>query len=368
MVCAFADKLDLMLMEENPTVQQLETKEGGMIFQIPLNAFPGFWAFAYLVLVDDYVVLIDTGSNFHTSNQNLDQGFEQISEVLGKSFTFSDLTHIFITHGHIDHFAGLAHVRPTSDAKVGVHELDLRNLTNYEERLVIVSKRLRSFLLESGVPTERVGQLLEMYMMPKALFNSVEVDFTYEAVGMEIGPFTFFHTPGHCAGAVVIKLHDILFTGDHILSDITPHQSPERLTLNTGLETYVQSLAFTKSLSKDITTAFGGHKPPIMDVNQRVDQIISLHKDRLTNILHILEHPNTVVGISKTLFGSTEGYNALLAIEEAGAHIQYLYQRGFLAINNLDAIQKSEDPIPIEYRWLEKGFDPKKIFPGKLRG
>jgi len=353
-------------MKENPTIQQFETKAGGLIFQIPLNAFPGFWAFAYLVLVDDYVVLIDTGSNFHESNENLDQGFEQVSTLLDKSIAMSDLTHIFITHGHIDHFAGLAYIRPRSGAKVGVHELDLRNLTNYEERLVVVSKRLAGFLLESRVSQERVEQLLEMYMMPKALFSSVEADFTYETSGMKVGPFTFFHTPGHCAGAVVIKLHDILFTGDHILSDITPHQSPERLTLNTGLETYVESLVHTKIFSEDVSIALGGHKAPILDVRHRVDEIISSHKTRLANILQILERPNTIVEISKSLFGTTNGYNVLLAIEEAGAHVEYLYQRGFLAINNLEAIEKNEKPMPIEYCRLDKGIDSKKIFPGKL--
>lgn len=367
MAYVFADDLDLMFMEENPTIQQFETSEGAEIFQIPLHAFPGFSAYAYLVLVDDFKVLIDTGSNFHDSNQNLDQGFEQISDLIGKPLSLSDLTHVFITHGHIDHFAGLAYIRPKSKAKVGVHELDLRNLTNYEERLVVVSKRLASFLLESGVSSKRVGQLLDMYMMPKALFSSVEVDFTYETIGMKIGPFTFFHTPGHCAGAVLIKIHDILFTGDHILSDITPHQAPERLTLNTGLETYVQSLVFTKTLSKDITLALGGHKTPIRDINQRVDEIISSHEERLVAILQILENPNTIVGISKTLFGTTEGYNVLLAIEETGAHVEYLYQRGFLAINNLEAIQKSDNQIPIEYCRLDKGIDSNKIFPGKLK-
>jgi hypothetical protein len=70
------------------------------------------------------------------------------------------------------------------------------------------------------------------------------------------------------------------------------------------------------------------------------------------------------MGISKSLFGTTDGYNILLAIEEAGAHVEYLYQRGFLAINNLDEIKKSEASIPIEYRRLEKGFDSNKIFPG----
>jgi glyoxylase-like metal-dependent hydrolase (beta-lactamase superfamily II) len=352
-----------MIMEARQSIQKFESSGGGEIFQIPLNAFPDFWVYAYLILVDDYKVLIDTGSNFHESNQNLEDGFKQISNLVGKLIDLSDLTHIFITHGHIDHFAGLAFIRPRSKAKVGVHELDLRNLTNYEERLVVSSKRLAAFLLESGVSSERITRILEMYMMPKALFNSVEVDFTFESVGMKVGPFSFLHTPGHCAGAVVIRLHDILFTGDHVLNDITPHQSPESLTLNTGLGTYIQSLVKTKAASNGVTMALGSHKAPIKNFDLRIDEIIAAHKERLEEILDILDQPNTIMELSKLLFGKTEGYNVLLAIEETGAHVEYLYQRGFLAINNLIDIQKSENTIPIEYCRLIDGINLDDFFP-----
>ena len=35
-------------------VDQYETAGGGRIFRIPLNAFPGLWGYAYVVLVEDY--------------------------------------------------------------------------------------------------------------------------------------------------------------------------------------------------------------------------------------------------------------------------------------------------------------------------
>jgi glyoxylase-like metal-dependent hydrolase (beta-lactamase superfamily II) len=354
--------LEKAMTGTNESIKKFETSEGGEIFQIPLNAFPGFWVYVYLVLVGEYKVLIDTGSNFHESNQNLEDGFIRVGELIGESIAFEDLTHVFITHGHIDHFAGLAYVRPRSQAKVGIHELDLRNLANYEERLIVTSKRLTMFLTESGVSQERIAKILDMYMMPKALFKSVEVDFTYESVGMKVGPFSFLHTPGHCAGAVVIRLHDILFTGDHILNDITPHQSPERLTLNTGLGTYLESLAKTKLVSNGAVMALGSHKAPIQNVNLRIDEIMVAHKERLAQILNIIDQPKTILEISKILFGKTEGYNVLLAIEETGAHIEYLYQRGFLAINNLGDIQKSGHSVPIEYSRLVDGTDLDNCF------
>ena len=350
-------------MEIFQKIHQYETSIGSKIFQLPLNAFPGFWVYAYVVLVDDYKVLIDTGSNFHESNQNLEDGFKQIGEMNGNSLGFEDLTHIFVTHGHIDHFAGLAYIRPRSTAKAGVHELDLRNLTNYEERLVVVARRLRGFLMESGVSQTRIEQLLDMYMMPKALFKSVEVDFTFEEVGMKVGPFEFIHVPGHCAGAVVIRLHDVLFTGDHVLSDITPTQSPERLTLNTGLGHYTNSLKMLRDRSEGVNLSLGSHKDPITDLRGRIDEILASHVERLEKIHAMLDQPMTVSEVSKALFGKTEGYNVLLALQEAGAHIEYLYQRGMLSIMNLSEIQSSETSTPIKYSRLSEEIVLGNIFP-----
>ena len=69
----------------------------------------------------------------------------------------------------------------------------------------------------------------------------------------------------------------------------------------------------------------------------------------MQRVLEILDTPQTVAGVSKQLFGARDGYNALLAVEETGAHIEYLYQRGLLAIHNLPQIQSSTAIQPIEY-------------------
>jgi len=69
-------------------------------------------------------------------------------------------------------------------------------------------------------------------------------------------------------------------------------------------------------------------------------------------VLELLAEPHTVVEVSKALFGEVEGYNVLLAIEEAGAHIEYLHQRGYLGIHNLDEIEHGEQPLAIYYQSL----------------
>lgn len=352
-----------MTKEKVRTVQIFKTNQGAQIFQLPVNAFPGFWVFAYLVLVDDNKVLIDTGSNLDISNDSIEEGLKSVSELVGEPVGLENLTHIFVTHGHIDHFGGLAYIRPKTNAKVYVHELDRRVLTNYEERLVVVSKRLREFLLEAGVSEERTQSILEMYMLPKGLFQSTEIDFTYEAENMQVGPFEFLHVPGHSAGLVMTRLHDIIFSADHVLSGISPHQAPEHLTNNTGLTHYLDSLELARHWADGVSLTLGSHKRPIEDLGGRIDEIRTEHAERLEKIVAILDEPKTISDVSKELFGKTEGYNVLLALEEAGAHIEYLYQRGVLSIENLEEIRDNHEIVPIRYHRLMDQIDGQAFFP-----
>jgi glyoxylase-like metal-dependent hydrolase (beta-lactamase superfamily II) len=335
------------------SVQKFESNQGASIFQLPLEAFPGFWAYAYLVLVDDYQVLIDVGSGFGVSNDHLEDRLRQVADQVEIEIGLLYLTHVLITHGHIDHFGGLSYVRSHSSAQVGVHELDLRNLTNTEERLTIVSRRLEGFLAEAGIEPDQRLELIQLYRMTKLDYVPIPVDFTFNAVGMHLGPFEMLHVPGHCAGQVVIRLHDVLFSGDHVLSDISPHQAPERLVLNTGLGHYLDSLEALRMWAPGIRLTLGGHNQPIKDLPARLDEIQLIHKQRLAHILDILKTPHTISGISHSLFKEVHGYNVLLALEETGAHVEYLYQHGLLNISNLNELESLNGPVPIRYQALD---------------
>ncbi len=335
--------------DTRPAVRPFTTAEGAQIFQLPVEAFPDFWVHAYLVLVGKYCVLIDAGSGFGKANDHLDEGLQEAGDRLGRKLTWPDLTHVLITHAHIDHFGGLSYLRKRMQARVGIHELDQRSLIAYEERLVVIARRLDRYLIEAGVSTGARTQLMGLYNFTKALFHSVGVDFTYEATGMRLGPFEFLHVPGHCAGHVVIRLHDVLFSGDHVLQGISPHQAPESLTLFTGLDHYLRSLEKLKVWCPHVRLTLGGHHEPVEDLCARIDAILELHQERLARVQELLSQPQTIAEVSRALFGEVSGYNVLLAIEEAGAHVEYLYQRGMLAIANLSDLDGNQGPVPVRY-------------------
>ena len=54
--------------------------------------------------------------------------------------------------------------------------------------------------------------------------------------------------------------------------------------------------------------------------------------------------PMNVSQISQRMYPEVEGYHILLALEEAGAHVEYLYQHGHLAIANLKEFEAAPNP------------------------
>jgi glyoxylase-like metal-dependent hydrolase (beta-lactamase superfamily II) len=329
-------------------VQRFESAQGARVYRMPLELFPGFWGFAHLVISDGFRALIDCGSGLDSSNSGLENGLSTVCSAYGEDAGWRRLTHVLITHGHIDHHGGLRYVRSQTDAPVGVHELDRRVLIRYEERVRLITHRLRGFLVEAGVEPEEQADIVDLYLVNKQLFSSVPVDLTYEAEGMRVGPLMMTHVPGHCPGQVVMQLDDILLVGDQVLSEISPHQSPESLSDNTGLGHYLESLERIRPLSPRVRWVLGGHQEPIRDLSARVDAIEALHRQRLQAVLDLLTVPRTIAEISARLFPEVRGYNVLLALEETGAHVEYLAQRGQISLENLEAID-GECPVPLRY-------------------
>jgi glyoxylase-like metal-dependent hydrolase (beta-lactamase superfamily II) len=330
-------------MTKKATFAFFETSRGAKIHRLPLEAFPHFWAYVYIVQKDEFCVLIDTGSGTDASHKNLLDGLEQVG------LQPSDLTHILLTHAHIDHYSGLSKLRPLTHAKIGVHELDVQTVAHHEARLALIGRRLASFLAETGLAEETRDQILSIYRFTKAIYRSVPVDFTFEAINMRLGPFAFIHLPGHCPGHIAIRLDDVIFCGDMVVEGVTPHLSPESINPYSGLDHYLESLSRLQRWAKDAHLILNGHNDAIADLPAQIESTKQNIIGRMSRAIKALREPLTIEEICDAVYSETSGYNQLLVIEKTGAFVEYLYEHGMIEITNPSEMEQG---LPARYRRL----------------
>ncbi|RPJ22300.1 MAG: MBL fold metallo-hydrolase [Chloroflexi bacterium] len=330
-------------MTEEATFAFFESSSGAKIHRIPLEAFPNFWAYVYVIQNGDYCVLVDAGSGTDASHENLLSGLQQAG------LQPSDLTHIVLTHAHIDHFGGLTKLRPITSARIGVHELDLQTVAHHEARLALIGRRLASFLVETGLAEETRDQVLSMYRFTKAIYQSVPVDFAYEAMDMRLGRMEFIHLPGHCPGHVAIRLDDVIFCGDMVVERVTPHLSPESINPYSGLDHYLASLTRFQHWAKAARLILNGHNDVITDLPMQVEVTKQNILRRMSKAVNALGVPLTIEEICRAVYGETGGYNQLLVLEKTGAYVEYLYEHGMIEIINPDELEQGK---PARYRRL----------------
>ncbi len=332
-------------MSHLPAIERFHTSTGARIYRIPLEVFNGFIGFVHVILESGPPTLVDTGSGYGDSNAHLLAGLNALKDDFGEAITPKDIQRIIVTHGHIDHFGGVSFAVEQTQAQVGIHELERRVLTNYEERVIMASKDLRVYLECAGIDEAGRQNIMGMYGFAKQHVRSVEVHFNLDD-DMEFDGMRFIHVPGHCPGQVCIILGDTMLVADHVLSRTTPHQAPESITHYTGLGHYRDSLRKVSKID-GIKLALGGHEDPIYNLYERIKAINASHERKLNRVLDIIREfgePITIGEITQRMYPDKEGYETLLALEEAGAHIEYLYQHGRLSIANLHEVEKEDNP------------------------
>jgi glyoxylase-like metal-dependent hydrolase (beta-lactamase superfamily II) len=337
-------------MSEIPAVERFVSGSGVRIYRISGEAFPGLVGHIYLVLEAGPPTLVDTGSGYAQCTDQLLAGLEAVRTDFAEPVSLTDIRRILLTHGHIDHIGGLAHLQARTGAQVGIHALDRRNVTAYEERVVVTTKLLRVYLEQAGVEPDTQTALMAMYGFFKKNVHSSSVDFVL-VDGQEIDGIRVIHTPGHCPGQICLAVGDVLLSSDHILPQTTPHQAPESITAYTGLGHYFESLEKVRRIS-GLRLTLGGHEEPIYDIYRRIDEIRSSHMQKLEKLLSIIRQapqPPTINDISQTMYPDVGGFHQLLAVEEVGAHVEYLYQHGQLAVTNLDQLEREPNPA-LRYR------------------
>jgi glyoxylase-like metal-dependent hydrolase (beta-lactamase superfamily II) len=247
--------------------------------EIPLPKSPLKALNAYLIKGDDRWLLIDTGMNRKAC---LDPMLACL-KTLGVDLNRTDF---FITHLHADHLGLLEKLAGDNSTVYFSHtEASLFNSIARD-----VEKRQREFsaLLHShGFPEDELKKALKNH--PGYRYSPGEViDFTELKEGdiIRAGDYTLtcIDTPGHSPGHMCLyeKNKKILFSGDHILADITPNITCWPDVANT-LKAFLESL--DKVYTLDVDHVLTGHRSLIDDHKKRIRELKAHHGERLAEAL-----------------------------------------------------------------------------------
>lgn len=326
-------------MPDQPNVERFESSNDAIIFRLPLEVFSGYIAYAHLIIFQDKQFLVDVGSGFGSSHKNLAEGLDTVRVESNVDARFEKLDYIIITHGHVDHFGGLNEIKQRApQASVAIHELDRPVLINYDERVLRTRRGMTEFIQQAGVPEERCNHLMEMYMLGKRAFKSSVVDQTlHDGAVLENG-IEVIHVPGHSPGLIMLQVGDILLTADHLLPGTSVALAPESLMPYTGVGHYLESLRKAGEVP-GVRLALGGHEWAMDDYYEVAQRTYSSSIEKIDRVLSACIEPRTIYELACQIYGSLDGYSELLKIEQTGARIEYLNERGMVMIDNLDELE-----------------------------
>lgn len=263
--------------------------------------------------------IIDTGLH----NKETVRRWEQ--ELAGKQ-----VTDIIITHYHPDHFGYAGGLQEKYGADVHMSKIDAHSGLHAWE-LDWINKLHDSYAL-AGIPVHIANDMVinTKEFIPRVAPYPTVNHYLEEGQHITIGSLDFevFFTPGHSDGLVVFFQREkrILLSTDHILPRITPNISYWFHGERNPLKLYFSSLEKIRALNADLVVP--SHGEPFYDANQRIDEIIAHHEERLDATRKAVEQGNTVFGICRELFPHIKTIHEMrFAIGETIAHLEYLREK-----------------------------------------
>ncbi len=296
---------------------------------------------SYAILGEDRNILIDTGFRRPECYQYLTDGIKELGMDMAK-------TDILCTHLHGDH-TGLAPDIAVDGTRVYLSRVEIPWMLR-ETRDNSRAKD-RHIFSRSGFSDEQVAVLEDAASYKMASSNAFRDwlpidggdvftagDYTLKAVS------TPGHTPEHMC--FWIEESKIMFTGDHVLFDISPNITSWR-DVDDSLGDYLNSL---RAIDKyDVAIALPGHRQT-GDFHARIAQLLDHHERRLEECLYLIkENPGTnfydLAGKMswKIRCNSWEDFplgQKWFAVGECQSHVWHLERRGLVSGDYSDHIMR----------------------------
>jgi glyoxylase-like metal-dependent hydrolase (beta-lactamase superfamily II) len=274
---------------------------------------------------------VDAGWNHPDAWQALTTGLSDLG------LDVKAVSGVVVTHFHPDH-AGLAgQVRDESGAWIAMHEADaalvtlMHGLADSEHRDFQATMMRRAGAEQAEVEVATASRP-EPPAQPDRLLRDGDL------VDLPGRKLRAVHTPGHTPGHICLHLEDAdrLFTGDHVLPDITPHVGiyPYDRDDIDPLGDFLDSLDRIGELGP--LDALPAHEWIFPDVAARAAEIRHHHEEKLQRLGALMAERAEPLTIWETAAMMTwnRPWDALspslrgMAAGEAAAHLRTLEARG----------------------------------------
>jgi glyoxylase-like metal-dependent hydrolase (beta-lactamase superfamily II) len=299
---------------------------------------------AYLVKTSEGSLLIDTGWNTEESYSALVRQLDEAGQ------TVADLRYIAITHVHPDHYGLVGRLAEQTHAHLIIHEIERSFLdsryVHYDRLLAEMDHWLRiNGVPESGRPAMQRASLEILGLVSVAMPDMV----VRGGEHLKLGEFEFeiLLTPGHSPGHLCFydAGKKLLFSGDHVLPNITPNVSLNVQAEGNPLRDYLVALDRVAHLPVDLVLP--AHGEVFRDLGKRVTEIEEHHARRTREMLAAFaEEPRTAFQIASAIKWSSDGKNwenlpplhRRMAMTETLAHLEMLFAQGGLDKTELDGM------------------------------
>lgn len=237
-----------------------------------------------------------------------------------------DVKDIIITHYHPDHFGYAGSLQELTNAEVWMTKIDAESGLSYWEPESL--EEVKKHYDRCGLPN-----LLSVDLTSdEESFNNRVQPYPHIQYHVEEGMKVVFgkleyeviYTPGHSDGLFVLynKEKSILFSTDHILPKISPNISYWFRGNPNPLQSFISSLEKVKKL--DVEYVIPSHFQPFQNANQRIDELLTHHEDRLEVTYQSIKNPSTIFEVTTRMFKGLNLHESRFAIGETLAHLEYL--------------------------------------------
>ncbi len=308
--------------------------------EVPLPNNPLRVLNSYFIRGEKSDLLIDTGFRCDECYKALDEGLRELNSDPARLDVL--LTHLHSDHsGMADLFVGKGHHIYMGAQEYRYEKLVLQMVVRTEQNERMISEGFPPELIEINTRSNpaRTMALPEMTddFVPLGENDVLDVG------GYRLQPIVVpGHTPGHCM--FWCEKQGILFTGDHVLFDITPNITmwPQ---VEDSLGSYLESLRKVRDLP--VRQALPAHRLS-GNFTERVDELLTHHEKRLQGALNIVtENPGLnayqIAGLMrwKIRASTWEDFPPIqkfFAVGEALSHLDYLRVRGQIRCTLQDGI------------------------------